>query len=341
MDGLRTRAGHGAGGYDAAGNDAERRAAHGTALIHFDNVGKRYRSWTGREVLALDDLTLRIQPGEVFGLAGPNGAGKSSLIALLLGFLGPSTGSVRIHGLPPRRFVERHGVGYLSELVNIPPAWRVHHALHRYALLAGVAPAEMRERIERSIAWLGLEEHRGKRVRQLSKGNLQRLGLAQALLHDERVVVLDEPTHGLDPVWTQRFRDLVQDLRRDDRIILIASHNLDELARLADRVAILDHGRLQRIVEVRGGTASPDERTPYRIVLVRGAQLVKEAFPHAQRVGHDEYEITDATIAEINAGVGQLLARGAMLGTLHPAQSALEAQFRAAVTDGTSARPTS
>jgi ABC-2 type transport system ATP-binding protein len=285
-------------------------------------------------VLALDDLTLQIEPGEVFGLAGPNGAGKSTLIALLLGFLGPSTGSVRIHGLPPRRFVERHGVGYLSELVNIPPAWRVNEALHRYALLAGVPAGELRERIERSIAWLGLEEHRSKRARQLSKGNLQRLGLAHALLHEEQVVVLDEPTHGLDPVWTQRFRDLVQDLRRDDRIILIASHNLDELARLADRVAILDHGRLQRIVDVRAGTTSPDERTPYRVVLASGAHVMAEVFPQATLVGRDEYEITQATIAEINAGVAKLLARGAVLRALHPAQSALETQFRAAVTGG-------
>jgi len=341
VDGVRPRAGYGAGGYHAAGDDAERHAAHGTALIHFDHVGKRYRSWTGREVLALDDLTLQIQPGEVFGLAGPNGAGKSTLIALLLGFLGPSSGIVRIHGLPPRRFVERHGVGYLSELVNIPVAWRVQQALHRYALLAGVSAGELHERIERSIVRLGLEEHRGKRVRQLSKGNLQRLGLAQALLHDERVVVLDEPTHGLDPVWTQRFRDLVQALRRDDRIILIASHNLDELARLADRVAILDHGRLQRIVEVRGSATSPDERTPYRIVVLRGAPLVTEVFPGAQLVGHDEYEVTTATITEINAGVGQLLARGALLGALHPAQSALETHFRAATTEGVTGRATS
>jgi ABC-type multidrug transport system ATPase subunit len=323
-------------GNDAAGDDAvrhcaERDPANGTALIHFDRVGKRYRSWTGREVVALDDLTLEIRPGEVFGLAGPNGAGKSTLISLLLGFLGPSTGDVRIHGLAPRRFVEHHGVGYLSELVNIPPAWRVHHALHRYALLAGVPAHELHSRIARAIAQLGLEEHRTKRVRQLSKGNLQRLGLAQALLHDEQVVVLDEPTHGLDPVWTQRFRDIVQELRRADRIVLIASHNLDELARLADRVAILDHGRLQRVVAMRGGDAEARERAPYRLVMARGGDLVTELFPFARRVGSDEYELAGSTVEEINAGVAALLDRGALIRALHPSHSALEAQFREAV----------
>jgi len=267
----------------------------------------------------------------VFGLAGPNGAGKSTLIALMLGFLGPTTGAVEIHGLSPRRFVEHHGIGYLSELVNVPPTWRVHQALHRYALLAGVPADRLPARVARSLERLGLEEHRAKRVRQLSKGNLQRLGLAQALLHDESVVVLDEPTHGLDPVWTQRFRDIVQDLRRPDRIILIASHNLDELARLTDRVAILDHGRLQRIVSMRAVAVPTLERAPYRLVIARGASLVPEVFPQARLVARDEYEIGDASMQEINAGVAQLVARGALLAAMHPSHSALETEFRQAV----------
>ena len=254
-------------------------------MIAFDHVGKRYRSFTGREVRALDDLTLELRAGEVFGLAGPNGAGKTTLIALLLGFLGPSEGTVRIGGLEPRRFIEQHGVGYLSELVNIPPSWRVDDALRRYAVLAGVPGAQRRARVDEAIDRLGLAEHRGKRVKQLSKGNLQRLGLAQALLCEEQVVVLDEPTHGLDPVWTQRFRDVVSALRRDDRVILIASHNLDELARLADRVGILDHGVLQRVVDVRGGASSDGAATPYRIA--RGARRRARAgvFPRRARRG--------------------------------------------------------
>src|SRR5215210_9024174 len=103
-------------------------------VIAFDQVGKRYRSLTGREVRALEEFTLELRRGEVFGLAGPNGAGKSTLIALLMGFLAPSEGTVRVEGLEPRRFIEAHGIGYLSELVNIPPAWRLRDALRRYAL---------------------------------------------------------------------------------------------------------------------------------------------------------------------------------------------------------------
>src|SRR5690606_24036707 len=125
-------------------------------------------------------------------------------------------------------------VGYLTELVNLPPTWRLPDALDRMAILAGVPAAERRQRIDDAIVRLGLSDHITKRVKQLSKGNLQRLGLAQALIGDADVVVLDEPTHGLDPVWTQRFREVVTELRRPDRAILIASHNLDELESLSD-----------------------------------------------------------------------------------------------------------
>ena len=301
-------------------------------MIAFDRVGKRYRSLFGREVRALEDFSIELHAGEVFGLAGPNGAGKSTLISLLLGYLGPSEGTIRIAGLAPRRYVEAHGISYLSELVNIPPGWRAEETLKRYALLAGVPAPERDSRVDEVIEWMGLGEHRAKRVKQLSKGNLQRLGLAQAVLTEERVIVLDEPTHGLDPVWTQRFRDVVAALRRDDRVVLIASHNLDELARLADRVAIIDHGRLQRVVDVRGaaGPAAGD-RSPYRIVLARGVELVPTVFPQARALGQGEFQLDGLTLDDVNAGLASLLASGALVAMVYPVHSMLEQQFREAV----------
>ena len=300
-------------------------------MIVFDQVGKRYTSWRGREVRALEDFSLEIRTGEVFGLAGPNGAGKSTLISLLLGFLGPSSGDVRIEGLDPRRYVERHGVSYLSELVNIPPAWRVTSALQRYGILAGVPAHALDARVESVMESLGLEEHRTKRARQLSKGNLQRLGLAQALLGDERVVVLDEPTHGLDPVWTQRFRDVVDRLRRPDRAILIASHNLDELARLADRVGIIDRGRLQRVVDVRANERVVTEGAPYRIVVSDGGMRVRDVFPGARELARGEFEVSALSLDEINAGLVRLIQGGTAVRAVYPVHSALEQQFREAV----------
>ena len=321
------RAGSHAAGLDAALD--QRSAARTTALIEFQGVGYTYRSISGRSVRAVDDFSLSIGESEVFGLAGPNGAGKSTLISLLLGYLEPTDGTVRVAGLGPRAFVERHGMGYLSELMAVPPRWKLEEALQRYATLAGVARDQMRTRIEAVIALMGLDEQRGKRVKQLSKGNLQRLGLAQALLREERVIILDEPTHGLDPVWTQRFRDVVDGLRRPGRAIFIASHNLDELQRLADRVAIIDGGRLQRVVEPRGlqGAAS----APYIITAVGDEAVIRSVFPQATTVGLGEYALPPLDLAALNAGVAQLLQRGVLVSSLRPLHSVLEQHFREAV----------
>ena len=321
----RLRAGIGAAGHDAARRDA----AHHPALIEFQQVGHTYRSRFGRTVRAVEDFTLSIGESEVFGLAGPNGAGKSTLISLLLGYLQPTDGTVRIAGLAPRAFVERSGIGYLSELIAIPPRWKLEVALRRYGILAGVPSDQLATRIEQVIELLGLDEHRGKTVKQLSKGNLQRLGLAQAMLREEQVVILDEPTHGLDPVWTQRFRDIVESLRRPGRAIFIASHNLDELQRLADRVAIIDHGQLQRVVAPRASVSGA--ATPYIIAVVGDDATVRAIFPDASPRGNGEYELAALDLATLNAGVAALLQRGAMVSSLRPAHSMLEQHFREAV----------
>ena len=299
-------------------------------MIEFRDAAKTYRSITGRTVRAVDGLSFEIRRGEVFGLAGPNGAGKSTLINLLLGYLTPTSGEVRIDGDVPRAFVERHGIGYLSELVNIPPRWPAEQALTRYATLAGVPANEVASRVQAVIARLGLEEHRSKRIKALSKGNLQRVGLAQAMLRDEQVLVLDEPTHGLDPVWTQRFRDIVDALRHPDRAILIASHNLDELQRLADRVAIIDHGKLQRVVGTTA-LASAGAATAFRLSVAQGAEQVELVFPGAVAVGRGEFQVIVADLAALNDGLAALLERGVLIAGVTPSHSALEQQFREAV----------
>jgi ABC-2 type transport system ATP-binding protein len=299
-------------------------------VIEFKNVGKIYKSLLGNSVKAVEEFSLMVVEGEILGIAGPNGAGKTTLIAMMLGYLRPTTGTVEINGLPARQYVERNGIGYLSELIAINPKWRAETALVRYATLAGIPYSEIPQRVGYVIDLLGLAEHRDKKVKALSKGNLQRLGLAQALLRDEQILVLDEPTHGMDPVWTQRFRDIVEELRRPDRTILIASHNLDELQRLADRVAIIDRGRLQRLVSTGYEHAAP-AATRFRVTLASGYDLIRAAFPDAEDAGRGEYDVTVQSIQELNAALADLIGRGALVASVVPQRSVLEQQFREAV----------
>ncbi|MEJ7759104.1 MAG: ABC transporter ATP-binding protein [Gemmatimonadaceae bacterium] len=299
-------------------------------MIEFDSVTKIYRSLLGRSVTAVEEFSLRVDEGEILGIAGPNGAGKSTLISLLLGYLEPTTGTVRIDGLRPRSYVERHGIGYLSELMSINPGWKADDALKRFATLAGVARSSVSSRVGEVIDQLGIAEHRSKKIKALSKGNLQRLGLAQALLRDEKVMILDEPTHGLDPVWTQRFRGIVENLRKPGKTVIIASHNLDELQRLADRVAIVDRGRLQRLVST-GYDQSTETGGAYRIRLASGAEKMEELMPSAVDVGGGEFEIVFDGMPELNAALATLISSGVMVASVVPARSVLEQQFREAV----------
>ena len=298
-------------------------------MIELEGISKTYRSLLrGRRVQALADLSLSISRGEVFGLAGPNGAGKSTMLSILLGYLHPSSGHATIDGRHPRQYIERTGVAYLTELVAIPPRWTTEAALKRFAALSNLPGPLAKERVSSAMETLGLDEHRKKQVRQLSKGNLQRLGIAQALLADSDLVIFDEPTHGLDPVWTQRFRDIVNDMRRDSRTIIIASHNLDELERLTDRVAILSQGRLQRIVAA-GGT---HEGGNYRISLGRPTPRLLEVFPEAVSVDGrpNEWRVNGA-IADLNQRLRLLLGEDVTITAFYPEQSRLESEFRAAV----------
>ena len=299
-------------------------------MIELRNASKTYRSILGRSVPAVVDFSLQIAEGEVLGIAGPNGAGKSTLLSLLLGYLRPTSGTVLIRGMDPRSFVEKNGIGYLSELMSINPNWKAEDALRRFATLAAVPPAEIQTRVNAVIEELGIGEHRDKKIKALSKGNLQRLGVAQALLRDEQVMILDEPTHGLDPVWTQRFRGIVEGLRRPGRTIIIASHNLDELQRLADRVAIIDRGRLQRLVQT-GYDQATDTGGTYRLSIAAGASRMKEIFPAAIDTGEGDFELAVKSIVELNTALSKLIAAGVLIAAVMPARSVLEQQFREAV----------
>jgi ABC-type multidrug transport system ATPase subunit len=311
---------------------SRRRARHGAGgaapVIALHDVTKQYRTLLGRPITALAGVSLQAHAGEVVGIAGPNGAGKSTLLGVLLGFLAPTGGRLTIDGEPPRRWIERHGVGYVPETPVIPPRWTLEESVLRYATLANVPPGDRHDRREAAIARLGLADHRRKRIRQLSRGTRQRAAVAQALVRRERLYVFDEPSSGLDPLWTIAFREIVAELRGPDVLILIASHDLDELERTADRVLVLHQGTLRGEMPT-GGSA---ERT-LRLTLMSGAELVPELIPEARPIGGGTFEMPGSDPDAVNEALAALIARGGRVAALEPVRRSLEQQFRELVRD--------
>lgn len=228
------------------------------------------RPWQMRPtVRALDSLELEIDAGSAVGLIGLNGAGKTTLIRLLLGYLTPTSGRISIGGLSPRRYVEQHGIGYVPERVAVPRQWTVDQALRAYALLGNVGD-DLPERIATTLREQGLEAFRRRRIAELSKGNLQRLAIGQAMLCDRKLLILDEPTDGLDPLGIAELRALIERWRKADpeRVLVVASHHLPFLEQVVDRILVLHQGKLIAELTARQGT--PLEESFLRLVREEG-----------------------------------------------------------------------
>jgi ABC-2 type transport system ATP-binding protein len=197
----------------------------------------------------VEDVSLSIRAGEIFGLLGLNGAGKTTAIKLLLGLLFPTQGEARLFQIPlPNRVVMRR-VGYLPELPTLYRYLTINELLHLYGDLSDMSPERIRERLPRIISEIGLEPHQTKRLKEYSKGMLQRAGLAQALLHDPDLLILDEPVSGLDPLGLKEMRQLLLRLNGEGKTIFFSSHIISEAEKICHRVGILHEGRLSRILE--------------------------------------------------------------------------------------------
>lgn len=216
-------------------------------VFEASGLRKVFRDFWGRpRTVAVDGVSLRAAPGEVVGLLGPNGSGKSTTIKMLLGLLRPSAGSVRLFGRDPREPAARARVGYLPELSNLHKFLTPRETLAYYAGLFDLPAAVRRERIGALLERVGLGGAGADRpVGEFSKGMARRVGLAQALINDPEFVVLDEPTSGLDPIGRREVKDLVLELGRSGKTVLLSSHLLSEVADVCSRVAILADGRVR------------------------------------------------------------------------------------------------
>jgi ABC-2 type transport system ATP-binding protein len=218
-------------------------------VIEVDALQKTYRDgFLGRrEVVALRGVSLQVARGSIFGLLGPNGAGKTTLIKILLGIVHKSGGRAMRLGHPAGDRRGRRSVGYLPENHRIPRHHTADTALEYYGALSGMAVRDIRQKRPEILDLVGLGSWGKTPVRNFSKGMLQRLGLAQALIHDPELLVLDEPTDGVDPVGRSEMRATMRKLKEQGKTIFINSHLLQEIELICDRVAILVRGEVRRV----------------------------------------------------------------------------------------------
>jgi ABC-2 type transport system ATP-binding protein len=298
-------------------------------MIVLDGVVKAYGA-TRRTRLArppaLDRVTLEFTRGAVHAVVGPNGAGKSTLFGLVLGFLHPTKGAVEIDGEEPRDFLAHSGAAYLPERFALPPEWRVRDALRYLSLLErgrdGDAAAD------HALEAMGLAPYADRRIGQLSRGLLQRTGIAQALLSARELVVLDEPTEGLDPIWRIRLRDEIARMCDAGRTVLIASHDLTEVERVADRVVMLGGGTVREIIDARAG----DAVQRWVIHVERGAGALQRCFPDAEAVdaGDDagDFLVGAADAADLSTRLAAFLDAGGIVASVRAAELDLERRVR-------------
>ena len=196
---------------------------------------------------SLEGLTMQVQTGEVFGFLGPNGAGKSTTIKLLMSLIFPTAGSARILGRPIGDVGMHKDIGYLPEQPYFYDYLTAAEVLDYFARFHDFSTNERRERVERILKKVGLESAGRIQLRKYSKGMLQRVGLAQAILHDPKVVVLDEPMSGLDPVGRREVRDIILEMKEQGKTVLFSTHILSDAEMLCDRVGVIVGGKLQGI----------------------------------------------------------------------------------------------
>jgi ABC-2 type transport system ATP-binding protein len=305
------------------------------AAVEVQALAKVYRSGVGRrEVHALGGVSFRVEPGQLFGLLGPNGAGKTTAVKILLGLTHATSGEARLLGLPVGDPESRRRVGYLPEGHRFPGYLTARQTLSVFGRMSGVDHATLRERIPGLLGQMKLSEWADVKVRRFSKGMTQRLGLAAALVHDPMVLLLDEPTDGVDPVGRREIRDLLRAEAARGRAILLNSHLLSEIELTCDRVAVLRQGRLvaEGTVEEltkraeKGGDASKG----YRLVASPLSEELladfREKGASPERVnGHVRLLARDPE--HLNALIDAARARGALLTEVTPEKSTLEDVF--------------
>lgn len=297
-----------------------------TPAIETENLSKEYPYGflNLKKRMSLEDLTMRVEDGEVFGFLGPNGAGKSTTIKLLMRLIFPTKGTARILGKSIEDVSMHQEIGYLPEQPYFYDYLTAAELLEYFARFHRLTAADRHERVQKMLKKVGLETAKKIQLRKYSKGMLQRVGLAQAILHDPQVVVLDEPMSGLDPLGRREVRDIILELKKQGRTVLFSTHILSDAETLCDRVGVIVGGKLR-------GVGTPGEMVG---IQTQGMEVLFEldstgkSFPllaKATKTG-ERYRV-QLEEAELYAALDELKAAGARIVSVVQIKPTLEDFF--------------
>jgi ABC-2 type transport system ATP-binding protein len=276
-----------------------------------------------RKKASLEGLSMQVQTGEVFGFIGPNGAGKSTTIKLLLGLIFPDAGSAQILGKPISDVEMHREIGYLPEQPYFYDYLTATELLDYFARFHDLPAADRKERVQQTLKKVGLETARKIQLRKYSKGMLQRVGLAQAILHDPKVVILDEPMSGLDPLGRREVRDIILELKRDGKTVMFSTHILSDAEMLCDRVGVIVGGKLR-------GAGAPgqivDMKTQGMEILFELERPSDSALLSKATQTGDRYRLQVAE-EELYSAIEQLRGAGARILSVAQVKATLEEFF--------------
>ena len=299
------------------------------AVVEFVSVTKCFRSnWMFRPMRAVDDLSFAVNQGEVFGLIGHNGAGKTTTFKLLVGLLRPTRGTLLWDGAPLDWDRPRQGLGFSPEQPYFYDYLTVWETLNLYGRLYGMDAAARHARIDELTERFHIGHKLRTPMRALSKGTLQRVAVAQAIVHRPRLAILDEPMSGLDPVGRKEMRELIASLKHQGTTVLFSSHILSDAEALCDRVAILASGRLQEVVELDTELSAP---AGYTLVIAGASCQLLEALAHIADApplgGPQRWTLKLATQSAVQAALAELHGTAAQIEALIPERPSLEQRF--------------
>ena len=299
---------------------------------------KSYRTgfWRKREKCALRPLTLAVEEGEIFGYLGPNGAGKSTTLKLLMGLVFPTGGWAKILGQEIHAPQVKAQIGFLPEQPYFYDYLTAFELVNYYARLSAFPARQQRRRVEAVLARVGLADTAGVQLRKFSKGMLQRVGIAQAIVHEPKVVFLDEPMSGLDPVGRREVRDLIQELKDEGKTVFFSTHILSDAEALCDRVAVLNQGELRGI----GVVAELVARMSGKVELLWQGSAATASMRALGAEIHATGETLRAILAEsqLDAAIDVLRRSGARLVSVTPVRMTLEDYFVERLADDSAGR---